>query len=126
MELKRIENYKLKFTNAQGKSAIIDGPKQIGGGEDGLRPMEMLLGGLAGCSSMDVLSILNKQKQQIKAYKIVINSERAKDHPKVFTKIHLIFVVKGLVDEDKLKRAISLSMEKYCSVTKMLEKNSDD
>ncbi len=123
IEIKRInEAVNLQATNEEGKSIVMDGSDAIGGMNLGMRPMQVLLASLGGCSSMDVLSILNKQRQQIDGYEVVINGEREPGvEPSLFKDIHLVFKVKGQVDEEKLKRAIDLSMTKYCSVAKTLE-----
>ena len=98
----------------------MDGPEDFGGRNIGIRPMEMLLIGMGGCMSFDVVSILKKSRQDIQHSEAKITAERASDHPKVFTKINVHFVVTGEVKEDKLKKAIDLSHDKYCSATIML------
>lgn len=113
--------YQFNCTNSSGKSAVIDGPVSIGGGEDGVRPMEMILMGLAGCSSFDLLSILKKQRQAVDHLYIKVNGDRSEDEPAVFTKIEMIFEIQGNVDQKKLDKALSLSVDKYCSVAKMLK-----
>jgi putative redox protein len=113
--------YQFNCTNALGKSAVIDGPVSIGGGEDGVRPMEMILMGLAGCSSFDLLSILKKQRQAVDNLYIKVNGDRSEGEPAVFTKIEMIFEIQGNVDQKKLDKALSLSVDKYCSVAKMLK-----
>ena len=118
--LNQIKDFKFEFKTPSG-SAIIDGPKSIGGEDDGLRPMELILGGLAGCSSFDILSILRKSKQPVKDFRVEITAHRRETWPKIFTDIHLLYRVWGEVEEKQLERAINLSVEKYCSVTKMLE-----
>lgn len=99
----------------------MDATPDIGGENAGLRPMQVLASSLAGCSSIDILNILYKQKQQIDDYQVEIKAERADTIPKVFTHIHLIINIKGKVDVEKAQRAADLSFEKYCSVSKMLE-----
>lgn len=117
------ENVLLEAKNEDGNTIIMDGSPDIGGLNKGMRPMQVLLASLGGCSSMDVLSILKKQKQDITEYKVILNGERVKDGDvSLFRDIHLKFIFKGNnLDPDKLERAINLSMEKYCSVTKTLE-----
>ncbi len=103
----------------------MDGAAEVGGRNQGARPMEVVLAGLGGCSAIDVMLILNKSRQEVSNCEIVITAERADTLPKVFTKIHLFYRVSGKqLDSRKVERAISLSMEKYCSVTKMLEKTA--
>jgi len=105
---------------------VMDSVKQFGGSEAAARPMEMLLMSLGGCTAMDIISLLIKMRVQIDDFKIDVSGDRADQHPKVFTKIHLIFSFWGdNIDESKLKKAISLSQEKYCSITAMLAKSSE-
>lgn len=95
---------------------------------DGARPMETVLMGLGGCSGIDVLSMLNKSRQRVAAFDIDIEAERADGVPGVFTRIHLRYQLRGespgTLDRNKVMRAVTLSMEKYCSVTRMLEKSA--
>lgn len=106
-----------------GHSVIMDGPPEAGGRNSGVRPMEMLLLGLGGCSAYDVVSILQKSRQQVTACRTEIKAERADAIPAVFTKIHLHFVISGLaLKESQVKRAVDLSAEKYCSASIMLTK----
>ncbi len=106
-----------------GHGFIMDGAQEIGGENLGPRPMELLLAGLGGCTSVDVQMILEKSKQDYRGLDIEITSERSEEHPKVYTKIHVHFIVKGKnLDEKKVARAIKLSADKYCSVNAMLNK----
>jgi putative redox protein len=101
---------------------MMDGSPEIGGTGNGARPMQVLLMSLGGCSSMDVLSILKKMRENVEDYKVEINGERREGEvPAVFTKIHVHYILKGKLNENNVNKAINLSMEKYCSVTKMLE-----
>jgi putative redox protein len=113
----------LEAKNEEGNSIMMDGSPDIGGINKGMRPMQVLLASLGGCSSMDVLSILNKQKQIVSDYKVVLKGDRVKEGDvSLFRDIHVKFIFKGdNLDPDKVDRAIKLSMEKYCSVTKTLE-----
>lgn len=111
--------------NEDGQTVDIDGSPNIGGEDKGVRPMQLLLMGLAGCSSMDVISILKKQKQEIIDYDVIVEAERDADAtPSLFTTINLEFIFKGNVDQKKAERAVALSMDKYCSVTKIMEKTA--
>jgi putative redox protein len=121
VSLKRTKGAQFVATNSAGQKALIDGPPDIGGQGEGVRPMEMLLMSLAGCSAMDVLLILQKQRQPIVDLAVDVVGTRADAVPAVYTDIHLTFTATGDLDESKLDRAVALSMEKYCSVTKMLE-----
>jgi putative redox protein len=106
-----------------GHTIIMDGPPDHGGKNQGPRPMEMLLLGLGGCTSFDVMSILKKSRQKVTNCVAEINAERADEVPAVFTKIQIHFVVSGEnLKESLVKRAVGLSAEKYCSASIMLEK----
>jgi len=107
--------------SGSGHAVVIDGPPEAGGRNLGIRPMEMLLIGLGGCSNFDVVSILRKGRQPVESCEVFLDAERAGEEPKVFTKIHLHFVVKGRgLKEAQVKRAVELSAEKYCSASIML------
>jgi len=109
-----------------GHSVVMDGAVEAGGRNLGVRPMEMLLLGLGGCTAFDVVSILHKSRQQVVDCDVEIEGERASEVPKVFIKIHLHFIVSGKdLDEIKVKKAIDLSADKYCSASRMLEKTAE-
>lgn len=115
----------LTATNETGHLVHLDGSETIGGENQGFRPMQMLLVALGSCASMDVISILQKQKQMIDDYRVIVDGEREEGVvPSLFNEIHVRFDLNGEVDEKKIRRAISLSMSKYCSVTKTLEKTA--
>lgn len=104
-----------------GHSIVMDGPPEFGGRDMGARPMEMLLLGMGGCTSFDVMLILQKARQKVTDCFVEITAERAETEPKVFTKIHVHFVVTGqAISEKHVARAIQLSSEKYCSASIML------
>ena len=104
-----------------GHTITMDGPPESGGENLGVRPMEMLLIGVAGCTMIDVVTTLKKMRQDLSHLETKINAERATDHPKVFTNIHIQFIVKGKdLDSKKVDKAITLSAEKYCSASIML------
>ena len=114
-------DYGFEATDAYGHAVRMDTSPDHGGDNFGVRPMQMLLMGLAGCSAIDVISILKKQRQQVKDYKMVVKGEReAGKEPSLWKDIELEFHIYGDVDEDKAKRAVQLSMEKYCSVSATL------
>ena len=116
-------NASVKVTSGSGHGVQLDGPPDHGGQNLGPRPMEMLLMGLGGCSSFDVMNILSKSRQDVTACHAELEAERADAVPAVFTRIHLHFVVTGnQLRENLVKRAVSLSAEKYCSASIMLEK----
>ncbi len=107
--------------SGSGHAVVMDGPPDAGGRNLGIRPMEMLLIGLGGCSNFDVVSILRKGRQPVESCEVFLDAERAGEEPKVFTRIHLHFVVKGRgLKEAQVKRAVELSAEKYCSASIML------
>lgn len=125
IELQRInDETKLEGVNRHGAKVVIDGSSSENDGSPGISPMEMVLMGVGGCSSMDVLSILKKQKQVVEDYKVLVNSKRSEEIPKVFEHIHVKYIFKGDLNPKKVERAIALSMEKYCSVSIMIEKTA--
>mgnify|MGYP002137329878 CR=1 FL=1 len=104
-----------------GHIVAMDGAPEGGGHNQAPRPMEMLLLGVGGCSNFDVVSILKKSRQAVESCEAFLDAERATEDPKVFTKIHMHFVVKGRgLKEPQVKRAVELSAEKYCSASIML------
>ncbi|WP_020400418.1 OsmC family protein [Kordiimonas gwangyangensis] len=104
-----------------GHAVVMDAGVESGGLNHGIRPMEMLLLGAGGCSSIDVMMILQKARQKVTDCWVELEAERAEDHPKYFTKIHMHFVITGVgVDAKHVERAISLSKEKYCSASVQL------
>ena len=110
-----------------GHEIAIDGPPDLGGEETGVRPMELMLLGLGGCSSFDVVNILTKGREHITDCVTQITATRAEADPKVFTDIHLHFVISGQnLNERKIARAIGLSAEKYCSASIMLQRAGVD
>ena len=107
--------------SGSGHSVVMDGPADLGGRNLGPRPMEMLLLGTGGCATYDVLSMLKKSRQKVVDCRVEIEAERADAVPAVFTKIAMHFVVTGIgLKESQVKRAVSLSAEKYCSASIML------
>ncbi|AWK86937.1 OsmC family protein [Azospirillum thermophilum] len=107
--------------SGSGHAVVMDGAPESGGRNLGIRPMEMLLIGMGGCTSFDVVMILEKGRQVITDCEVSIEAERAETDPKVFTRIHAHFVVTGRnLDPAKVERAIALSAEKYCSASIML------
>lgn len=107
--------------SGSGHSVLLDGPPEEGGRNLGVRPMEMMLMGLGGCTAFDVMMILKKARQQVTDCIAQIDAERAADIPPVFTGIHIHFVVKGTdLKDSQVRRAIDLSAQKYCSASIML------
>lgn len=117
----------LRFVHksATGHSVVTDAPESSGGGNTAPTPMELLILGLIGCTGVDVTSILEKMKEPIEGLEVTAEVERAESHPKIFTKIHLTYHVKGNVNEKKLERAIKLSETTYCSASAMLGKSAE-
>lgn len=111
--------------NSAGKTVQIDAGPAIGGTGNGVRPMELLLMGLAGCSGIDVVMILQKQRQIIESMHVEVEGERGdSQEANPFTHIKVKFALKGQIEENHVRRAIELSMEKYCSVARTLEKTA--
>lgn len=127
IELQRINDaVNLKATNETGNTMLIDGPHEYGGENQGFRPMQLLLVALGSCGSMDLLNILKKQKQVLEDYKVIIEGDRVKEGDvSLFRKINVHFILKGNLDPDKVERAIKLSLDKYCSVSKTLEPTAE-
>ncbi len=123
INLKRLDNdFNIEATNEDGNTLLMDGSAEIGGHGKGMRPMQLLLAAVGGCSAIDVILILKKQKQVIDSFEIEVDGEREKiEDYSLFRDIVLHFKIKGQVDYDKAERAIKLSMDKYCSVSKTLE-----
>jgi len=121
--VKWVEDVCFMGESESGHAVILDGSPEIGGRNLGMRPMEMLLVSMGACSSIDVVTILKKSRQAITNCVAEISAERADDIPKVFTKIHVHFVVTGHdLNEAQVERAVKLSAEKYCSASIMLGK----
>jgi putative redox protein len=124
--VKWVENVCFMAESGSGHAVIMDGAPDIGGKNLGPRPMEMLLMGAGGCTSVDVIMILQKSRQDVVDCEVEIEAERAEDHPKVFTKIHMHFTVKGRgLKPEVVDRAIKLSAEKYCSASIILGKTAE-
>lgn len=125
IDLKRVDNaFHFVATNAAGNEVHMDvGPAEGGSGQ-GAGPMQMVIMALGGCSSIDIVSILNKSRQQIDTYDVEIAYEREPHGvvPRLFTWIHVHYLLTGELDVDKVRRAIELSLDKYCSVSRILEK----
>jgi putative redox protein len=122
MDAKVVWSHGLSFTGVadSGFTVAVGADPSVGGDDDGMRPMELLLTGLAGCTAMDVISILTKKRQQVTGFEVRAHAERAAEHPKVFTAIHLHYVVRGRgVDPVAVQRAMELSETKYCPAQAM-------
>jgi len=114
---------KLQFEgiNPSHDTVSIGAAESVGGTGVGARPMELLLHAMAGCASIDICLILEKQRQVIESYEVTTQGRRADEVPAYFETIHMEFVFKGDLDDKKVKRAVELSVEKYCSVAKTID-----
>lgn len=122
MDASVVWKYGMSFTGSADSGFAIDlgTDASVGGADDGFRPMELILTGLAGCTAMDVVSILSKKRQKITGFEVRTHADRAADHPKVFTAIHLHYVVRGEgIDSAAVERAMELSATKYCPAQAM-------
>jgi len=125
METKVTWKSRLSFdgTSGSGFKVPLGTEPAIGGDNDGFRPMELIAIGLAGCTAMDTISILQKKRQDVTAFEVIVHAKRAEEHPKVFTNITLEYLIEGhQVDPAAVERAIELSATKYCPAQAMLDK----
>jgi len=121
-----IEGVNFRLSSGTGHVTECDGPAQEGGKNAGMRPMEMVLLGMGGCTAFDVANILRKRRHEPSLLEIEMQAQRADDVPKVFTHIHLKYRVQGTnITEREVERAIELSLDKYCSATRMLAETAD-
>lgn len=119
--VKWLEGAAMMGEAASGHALVMDGPPDLGGRNLGVRPMELLLIGMGGCTQIDVVHILRKARQDLTGCEVVLEAERATSDPKVFTRIHAHFILRGRnLSETHVARAIRLSAEKYCSASIML------
>jgi putative redox protein len=115
----------MEAINESGNTLLLDGSDKVGGVDGGFRPMQALLAAVGGCSAIDIVDILKKQRQPLDDLQIEVNADREdKQAPSVFTSIDLHFKFKGDLDKSKVEKAVSLSIDKYCSVARMLEKTA--
>jgi putative redox protein len=123
INIKRLnDNFHMEAKNEDGNSIQMDSAPDIGGEGKGMRPMQLLLAAVGGCSAIDVILILKKQKQVIEDFEVEVEGEREKiEDYSLFRDICLHFKFKGKVDQEKAERAVKLSVDKYCSVSKTLE-----
>jgi putative redox protein len=119
--IKWVEDVTFVGESGSGHAVVIDGPPEHGGHNRGVRPMEMVLLGLGGCTAFDVMHILKKARQAVDDCVVELEAERADTEPKVFTRIHVHFIITGkALKENQVQRAVALSAEKYCSASLML------
>ncbi|MGX5819055.1 OsmC family protein [Chitinophaga lutea] len=124
--LQRIDDgFNMEAVDEQGHKVLMDSSIENGGKNNGVRPMQMLIMGLGGCSAIDVVMILKKQRQEITDFRIEIEADREKGkEPSLWEKAHIVFHISGKVDADKAARAVELSMNKYCSVAETLRQGN--
>lgn len=118
VEVKWIDGMRFVAIPESGHAVIMDSSKDKGGLDSGPRPMELLLISLAGCTGMDVIYILKKMRVQVQGFELKIDAERRREHPRYYSKVHVKYVFYGKdIPEDKVREAIELSQQKYCSVS---------
>jgi putative redox protein len=128
VEIERVNGgFGFEAKDSNGHSVKLDTSPETGGLDFGIRPMQLLLMGLGGCSGIDVLSILKKQRQEVKDFKIHIEGEREPGvEPSLWEDITIVFELTGDIDREKVEKACALSMDKYCSVAKTLRTSGSD
>lgn len=122
IEIKRLNDaYHMEAVNESGAKLHMDASPDMGGQNKGMRPMQVVLTALGGCSVIDVISILKKQKQDLKDIQVTVTGERENVAPSPYTEANVHFRLYGNLDDDKVKKAVALSVEKYCSVAESLK-----
>jgi putative redox protein len=111
-------------TSVSGHALVTDAPETSGGTDTAPSPLELILLGVIGCTGVDVATILTRMKEPLAGLEVSAEFERADEHPRVYTKIHLIYRLRGALDEKKVRRAIELSETKYCSASAMVGKTA--
>ncbi len=115
--IKLVDNMQFVATADSGHAVVMDAPPSVGGSNSGSKPSELLLMAFGGCSGMDVMSILRKKKQDVTDFEMNVNGETPDHHPRSFTDIHIEYIITGRnISDDAVRRAIELSLEKYCMV----------
>ena len=124
--VKWVDGMHMVGESGSGHTVVMDGPAEFGGKDLGIRPMEMLLLGMAGCTTVDVVGTLEKMREKLSYCRAQISAVRSDEYPKVFTNIHVHFIIKGdQINPSKVEKAIKLSAEKYCSASIMLGETAD-
>jgi putative redox protein len=123
LTVKWAENMAFSGVTASGHEIRMDAAEEIGGQNSGARPMELVLNAIAGCTGIDIISILKKMRLDPTSFQMDVKGERAENPPKVFTNVHIHYALEGELPEDKVIRAIKLSKDKYCSVSHSLNAN---
>ena len=126
IKLQRVDSdFRMEASNEHGNTVNLDASPAVDGHNAGMRPMQLLLASLGGCSSIDIISILRKQRQPLEDLQVTIDAEREENKvPALFTRIHLTYHLRGALDEQKIQKALDLSLQQYCSVAKMIEKTA--
>lgn len=120
--IKQVQGLSLAGKAESGHWVMMDGPQALGGADAGTRPLELFLLGLGGCTAMDVVSILAKKRMPVQDFDVELEADRADEHPKVFTRVHIRFIFYGQgIKPEAVERAIELSSTKYCSASAMLK-----
>jgi len=126
VKVKWIDGMRFVATDSMGHSIVMDASKHVGGEGSGFSPLELLLAALGGCTGIDIVDIMRKQRENVEDLEIVVSGKRAKEPPRVYTRIHVNYRIKGkAIKEKKVQRAIELSEDKYCSVRAMLHAKTD-
>ena len=120
-----LQNVAFAADNGRGSQIVFDGPPEYGGKDQGMRPMEGVLSGAAACSAFDIVQILKKSRQTLHTLAVEVEAARDSSPPGVFTRIHLHFLLSGELRDSAVARAVSLSVEKYCSALAMLNKTAE-
>ena len=120
VETVQVEGMQFVSVGPSRVGVVMDASPEGGGKGSGARPMELILHGLAGCTAMDVVSILKKMRQTWEDFRVLVRAERAENHPRVYTRIRMAYVFRGNLDPSRVRKAIQLSQERYCSVSAML------
>jgi putative redox protein len=124
-KVKWVEGFQFVATTESGHSIVLDSSEDAGGFNSGPRPMETLLVSLAGCTAFDIVHILRKMREDFTSIEVSVEGKRAETHPRVYREIEILYEVKGKnLKESNVKRAIELSLEKFCSVSAMLKKTA--
>lgn len=122
VHLNRLDNaFLFETSNDEGLTVLTDASPDIGGHNKGMRPMQLVLAAVASCSSIDIVLLLKKQRQELQDLRVRVTGERRETEPRIFTRIHVHYLLEGALDEKKVERACRLSMEKMCSVSMMLQ-----
>ncbi len=124
VETLHVEGMQFLSVGPSRVAVVMDAHEDQGGKGSGVRPMELVLHALAGCSAMDVVSILTKMRQRWEDFRIHVEGERAEEHPRVYTRIVMEYVFQGDLDPQKVRKAVKLSQDRYCSVSAMLKKTA--